>query len=104
MAESFPWRTQRECVAHKSCFNGNLILTILVIRGLTRAKLLIMRESSTRNEANPLTITGSEHARPSGRGRIELGLAKAGASAFAAEKNRFRTGLTLVFVHLLSEG
>ena len=56
-----------------------------------------------RSAANPLPITGSRNARPSGRTNRLIGwLAKQVYRLRRAEKDRFRTGLTLVFVQLLS--
>ena len=57
-----------------------------------------MREPSTRNEANPLPITGSDTARLSGQTNWLAG--QAGASVFAPEKDRFRTGLNVGFCPL----
>src|SRR4029077_14788014 len=81
-----------------------------VIGGLIRAKLLIMRGWSTPKEANPLPITASLPARSSGRtnwqpyGRLSTLAGRATPQRSSpAETAPLRPGLTLFFVHLLSE-
>src|SRR4029077_17928654 len=69
-----------------------------------------MRGWSTPKEANPLPITGSLPARSSGRtnwqpyGRLSTLARRATPQrSSSAETARLRPGLTLFFVHLLSE-
>jgi hypothetical protein len=93
--------------------SGMRFSPILVIGGLTRAKLLIMRGSSATKRGKSLPITGHRRARPS-RLRLWLPAQRSSrarltskgnsiAKASPAETNRSYTGLTLFFVHLLSE-